>query len=197
MLTKPSQIETSLSGIAGALWLWTALVSIATGIAFGNIFATEHAYSDAEFSGGAFVAGLVAGAVSTVPLWALYNLGAKIQANLVAFRSQLADVEAARSKQSNAGVVAAGNPSTNGIGSQAMVLAVDSESQAPSTELTLAGLEPGEVATRLLADPALAADIHRMRREAGDKTAARALFLRAKEQGYDGQHLREWHLPSE
>lgn len=100
MLTKPNEATSSTSGVKAALWFWTVLVAIGTGVAFGNLYASIDYFGNTTFNGGAFFGGLIAGLLSTVPFWALYSLGAGIHQHLVTLRAQLAESEPAQSPPS-------------------------------------------------------------------------------------------------
>ena len=89
MMQKPTEIEQSTDTYKFALWTWTLLISALTGIALGYAFGEEGA-----ISGWWVVWGVLAGALSTLPLWALYGLGKRILHNLVKLRTDLAAVSA-------------------------------------------------------------------------------------------------------
>ena len=87
MMQKPTYVEQSTGTYLTALWIWTVLASALSGIAFG------HAFRDGgTFSGWWVVWGAIAGALSTLPFWALYGLGRRILRNLIRLRTDLAGV---------------------------------------------------------------------------------------------------------
>jgi len=85
MMRKPSHEDKSTTPYAAALWMWTALVTIGTGMAFANAFG-----EGPDFNFGWLVWGLLAGAFSTTPIWALYGLGTHILGNVIKVREDLA-----------------------------------------------------------------------------------------------------------
>ena len=98
MTQKPTDSDRSTAPYAAALWIYTAVVAIATGVAFGNIFQTEADYvfsAHSSFNVGAFIGGLALGAFSTIPFWALYALGAHLLSNVIKLRDSLANAQGA------------------------------------------------------------------------------------------------------
>ena len=84
MMHKPTHEDKSTTPYAAALWIWTALVTIGTGMAFGNAFGDT-----LDFNYGWLFWGLLVGAFSTTPFWVLYGLGTQVLRNLIILRNDL------------------------------------------------------------------------------------------------------------
>lgn len=93
MIETPSELDKSTGPYKLALWIWTILASVITGIAFGYAFG-----EGTTFAGWWVAWGVIAGALSTVPFWALYGLGGLILRNVNKLRSDLAAAEAPATK---------------------------------------------------------------------------------------------------
>lgn len=91
MLRMPSEADRSTSVYAAAMWIWTAVAILATAIIAGTGWPNYDGYNGiSDMHWGAFFGGLVLGAFSTVPLWALYGLGKHIHRNVITLRTELA-----------------------------------------------------------------------------------------------------------
>ena len=85
MAKTPSEAEKSTGTYAFALWIWTVLAAIGVGLVSGYRFGNGE-----EIDGWWFLWGAIAGALSTIPFWALYGLGGQTLRNLTALRRDIA-----------------------------------------------------------------------------------------------------------
>jgi|GEM_PF-3709106 len=103
MMHKPTDEDASTSAFAAALWIWTIVIAIGTAITFGNAFARQSAYSGSSFNAGAAFGGLLVGAFSTIPFWALFSLAKHVLRNIIKLRTDLAShFPAAQTRPANA-----------------------------------------------------------------------------------------------
>ena len=198
MTTKPSLVDVDFSGIWLMLWVWAILSAIGTGVWFGYLFAKPATFSDEmEFNAGAFVGGTLAGFASTAPLWVMALIGHKIVTNIYNSRIEqfgahsLTKSEMEGIRQHMEAVAARASASTVAIDAPTLTPKSTPRPEAPASK------EPAEAAARLLADPIIAAQVRTKREADGDWAAAAFLGRLARERGYDGQALREWHLPAD
>lgn len=79
MISEPSQQDRSTAQFAVGLWIWTIVVTVGSGIAFGSALDT----------GGGWAFGAMVGAFSTIPFWVIFSLGKHVLRNVIALRSDL------------------------------------------------------------------------------------------------------------
>src|SRR6188474_3337679 len=73
----------SITYYAGLLWVWTALVSLGSAVWFWmSTSAVDYESGENTHSDIFFLIGLVLGAVSTLPFWAVFGLGAHLARKL-------------------------------------------------------------------------------------------------------------------
>ena len=184
----------SVNFYAGILWTWTIIVVLATGIWAALIFGTIDPDSgQAELNGAAFLGGLVGGAFSTLPLWALFGLGAyvarKHRAARAEQRQHARDIGAAiESLQLELATITA---------SIASPLEESEASEAGDVD-TLSAVAPhtAEVLARLLDGPVIGNQARKARQTYGRAVAAAFLARKAHDVGYTDAVITEADLPA-
>lgn len=167
------------------LWVWTIASSLAAGIVAGNAFpAYVEATGETQFNVGALFIGVLVGAFSTLPFWALYILGSRGIELVLAHKS-----ETARLRLAVASLGAAGVPQPN-------VVAPEPESETDSEPTPAAG-ESDSVLDQLLADPAIRAQAEKTRRTYSRKVAAEFLTRKATDAGHEGVAFTSADLPND
>jgi len=170
----------------GLLWLWTVVSALGTGLILGNLFASQVPFSDeAEFNSGAFVGGVIGGAISAIPVWALFGIGTRLLSNSAAIRAELI-----RARTHNESPKAAAPP----------VPVVDvppsptseTEDVAPLIGVPMDG-ELGQV----LSDAGIRKDVAEALRMYGRRTAADVLTRRARAAGFPNAAFTEKDLPAD
>jgi len=167
------------------LWIWTIVSALAAGIFAGNAFpAYSGATGESQFNVGALFIGVLVGAFSTLPFWALYLLGSRGIELVLAHKGETARLRAAVS-----GLGEAGAP-----GAEAVTTGPAAE--APGEFAPAAG-EPDSVLSQLLADPAIREQAAKTRRTYSRKVAAEFLTRKAAEAGHDGVAFTSADLPED
>jgi hypothetical protein len=87
MTPKPTADDRSTTPYAVVLGLYTLVVAVGFGVWFGNVFEDPDAVG---FNVMAFMGGLLVGAFSTIPFWALFALGGHILRNVIKLREAVA-----------------------------------------------------------------------------------------------------------
>lgn len=177
----------SINFYANVLWAWTILSALAGAWWGATFFGYVDFDGNVTQSGIGALGGFLGGALSTLPMWALFGLGAHIARKLdrvqgtVRYEAKLAsDRDAARELVAvGASASATSGATTVGEGS------LESQESA-SPELA-----------DLLADDALRAQAARTRKIYGRKVAAEFLTRKAQEAGYDGFVVTEDDLPAD
>jgi hypothetical protein len=86
MITAPTAEDRQTARFTFALWIWTLVAAFITAEAAAKLFA----HDDGALNGWAFIWGLLAGALSVLPFWAVFGVGRQVLRNTVKLRTELA-----------------------------------------------------------------------------------------------------------
>jgi hypothetical protein len=184
MTNASGKLDGAVSLARGLLWIYTVVICLAAGIAFGNAFKTLDEYGAPAFSIGAFLGGILLGAFGTIPFWALYIVGARA-VELVGRQRQEVD----RLRAAVPGLAAEG---VANLAQQA-----DAPEPVASPPATGAGDPAASVLDQLLADPTIHQQAAKTRRTYSRKVAAEFLTRKAAEAGHGGVTFTSADLPED
>lgn len=74
MITAPTAEDRQTARFTFALWTWTLVAAFIAAEAAAKLFAHE----DGALNGWAFIWGLLAGALSVLPFWAVFGVGRQV-----------------------------------------------------------------------------------------------------------------------
>jgi len=96
-MRAPSTEDRDTSNYTIAMVIWTFLAVVGTGFLFFYIFESVDSQTGAiSHTPAMFVLGMLAGALTTLPLWALFGLGLQLLRNTLKLRADLAESEGGR-----------------------------------------------------------------------------------------------------
>ena len=186
MTNASGKLDGAVSLARGLLWIYTGVICLTVGIAFGNAFKALDDYGNPTFNVGAFLGGVLLGAFGTVPFWALYIVGARAVELVSAQRQEVGRLRAAVPGLAAQGVATLAH--ANGA----------PEPAQPTPMVTPQPQEPAaSVLAQLLADPAIHQQAAKTQRTYSRKVAAEFLTRKAAEAGHEGIAFTSADLPED
>ena len=189
---------------AGVLWVWTVVVIVASGVLASFAYSTvDYVTGATQPNGTALLGGMIGGAFSTLPLWALFGLGAHLarrshEARAEARNSTEAITSAVESLRSELATFAApfSSPGEQ-TASQSATPEEPEQSVGPIDDPILVGPYTPAVLGQLLSDPMVGQQAAKTRQIYGRKVAAAFLARKAREAGYADAVVTEADLPQD